>query len=167
MPHNTAWSAAAGAAPAASRAHRTDCPSVRQPCHSHVIASARALFIERGFAATTIADVAQTANVSTQFIYAAFGGKRGLLAKVVDWTLVGDDEPIPMVQRPSIIAIQREPSITGKCALHAHHTRKVAGDRIHTEEGQDGAGHCEVVSSRVVARSGQAWVIKQACVNDE
>jgi len=53
-------------------------------------------------------------------------GKRGLLAKVIDWTLAGDDEPIPMAQRPSIIAIQQEPSIAGKCALHAHHTRMVA-----------------------------------------
>jgi len=34
-----------------------------------VVAAARALFIERGFAATTIADVAQAADVSTQFIY--------------------------------------------------------------------------------------------------
>jgi AcrR family transcriptional regulator len=89
------------------------------------VASARALFIERGFAATTIADVAQAASVSTQFIYAAFGGKRGLLAKVVDWTLAGDDEPIPMARRPSIIAVQQEPTITGKCALYARHARMV------------------------------------------
>jgi TetR/AcrR family transcriptional regulator, regulator of autoinduction and epiphytic fitness len=94
-----------------------------------VAAAARALFIERGFAATTIADVAQAANVSTQFIYAAFGGKRGLLAKVIDWTLAGDDEPIPMAQRPSILAVQQEPTLTGKCALYARHARMVA-DRI-------------------------------------
>lgn len=88
--------------------------------------SARALFIERGFAATTIGDVAAAAGVSQQFIYAAFGSKRGLLGKVVDWTIVGDDEPIPMAQRPTIVAIQSEPTITGKCALHARHVRLVA-----------------------------------------
>ncbi len=33
MPHNAAWPVAVGAAPSASRAHRTDCPSVRWPCH--------------------------------------------------------------------------------------------------------------------------------------
>jgi AcrR family transcriptional regulator len=91
-----------------------------------VATAARALFIEHGFAATTIADVAQAANVSTQFIYAAFSSKRGLLARVVDWTLAGDDEPVPMAQRPSIIAVQQEPTITGKCALYARHTRIVA-----------------------------------------
>jgi AcrR family transcriptional regulator len=84
------------------------------------------LFIARGFAATTIGDVAAAAGVSQQFIYAAFGGKRGLLSKVVDWTLVGDDEPIPMAERPTIIAIQQERTIAGKCALHARHVRLVA-----------------------------------------
>ena len=88
--------------------------------------AARTLFIERGFAATTIGEVAVAAGVSQQFIYSAFGGKRGLLAKVVDWTIVGDDEPIPMAQRPSILAIQEERSIAGKCALHARHVRQVA-----------------------------------------
>lgn len=91
-----------------------------------VAETARSLFIEQGFAATTIGDVATAAGVSPQFIYAAFGSKRGLLAKVVDWTLVGDDEPIPMAERPSIIAIQQERTITGKCALHARHVRGVA-----------------------------------------
>lgn len=88
--------------------------------------AARALFIERGFGATTIGDIAEAADVSQQLIYAAFGGKRGLLSKVIDWTLVGDDEPIPMAQRPSIIAIQQERTITGKCALHARHVRLVS-----------------------------------------
>jgi hypothetical protein len=36
------------------------------------------------------------------------------------------DGPIPMAQRPSIIAVQQEPTITGKCALYAHHARLVA-----------------------------------------
>lgn len=91
-----------------------------------VAGTALALFTERGFAATTIGDVAAAAGVSQQFIYAAFGGKRGLLSKVVDWTLVGDDEPVPMAQRSSIVAIQQERTITGKCALHARHVRLVA-----------------------------------------
>jgi hypothetical protein len=73
-----------------------------------------------------VGDVAGRAGVSQQFIYAAFGGKSGLLAKVVDWTLVGDDEPIPMAERPSIIAIKQERTITGKCALHARHVRQLA-----------------------------------------
>jgi hypothetical protein len=41
MPHNAAWPAAVGAAPSASRAHRTDCPSVRWPCHPQAFIGVR------------------------------------------------------------------------------------------------------------------------------
>lgn len=91
-----------------------------------VARAALALFIERGFAVTTVGDVAAAAGVSQQFIYSAFGSKRGLLSKVVDWTLVVTAEPIPMAQRPTIVAIQQERTIAGKCALHARHVRLLA-----------------------------------------
>jgi len=120
-----------------------------------VVAAARALFIERGFAATTIADVAQAADVSTQFIYAAFGGKRGLLAKVVDWTLVGDDEPIPMAQRPSILAVQQEPTLTGKCALYARHARMVAARIAQTRQMLRAAADADA-DARAIYQTGEA-----------
>ena len=120
-----------------------------------VVAAARALFIERGFAATTIADVAQAADVSTQFIYAAFGGKRGLLAKVVDWTLVGDDEPIPMAQRPSILAVQQEPTLTGKCALYARHARMVAARIAQTLQMLRAAADADA-DARAIYQTGEA-----------
>jgi AcrR family transcriptional regulator len=91
-----------------------------------VAAAAGKLFVDRGFGATTIAQVAAAANVSPQFVYAAFGSKPGLLTKVIDWALVGDDDPAPMARRPSILAIQQEPTIAGKCALHARHVRLLA-----------------------------------------
>ena len=120
-----------------------------------VVAAARALFIERGFAATTIADVAQAADVSTQFIYAAFGGKRGLLAKVVDWTLVGDDEPIPMAQRPSILAVQQERTLTGKCALYARHARMVAARIAQTWQMLRAAADADA-DARAIYQTGEA-----------
>jgi TetR/AcrR family transcriptional regulator, regulator of autoinduction and epiphytic fitness len=120
-----------------------------------VAAAARALFIERGFAATTIADVAQAAGVSTQFIYAAFGGKRGLLGKVVDWTLAGDDEPIPMAQRPSIVAVQQEPTLTGKCALYARHTRLVAARIAQTLQMLRAAADADA-DARAIYQTGEA-----------
>ena len=46
--------------------------------------AARALFIDRGYASTTIAAVANAAGISQETIYATFGGKRGLLEGVID-----------------------------------------------------------------------------------
>jgi TetR/AcrR family transcriptional regulator, regulator of autoinduction and epiphytic fitness len=86
---------------------------------------ARTLFVEQGYAATTMADVARGAGVSQQFLYASFGSKRGLLAKVIGWTLAGDAEPIPMAQRPSILAVRNESTLAGKCARQSRHVRLV------------------------------------------
>lgn len=120
-----------------------------------VVAAARALFIERGFAAATVADVAQAASVSAQFIYAAFGGKRGLLAKVVDWTIAGDDEPIPIARRPSIAAVQQEPSLAGKCALYARHGRLVAARIAPTLQMLRAAADADA-EARAIYQTGEA-----------
>src|SRR5215211_1748241 len=58
-----------------------------------VVEAARGLFAERGFAATTIADVAREAGVSEQTVYGGFGGKQGLVLALVD--LIDRDSDIP------------------------------------------------------------------------
>jgi AcrR family transcriptional regulator len=68
-----------------------------------VLAAARALFIERGYAATTITAIAQGAEVSSQTVYAQFGGKAGVLKGVYDVTLAGDDSDLPMAHRPEFL----------------------------------------------------------------
>src|SRR4051795_10024314 len=61
--------------------------------------AAERLFLERGYAATTMAAVAEAANVSVETVYKAFGNKPGLVKGVFDVAVVGDDEPVPMMQR--------------------------------------------------------------------
>ena len=51
---------------------------------ARVVASARRLFAERGYGATSIAAIARDAGVSVQTVYAAFTSKRGLLFAVLD-----------------------------------------------------------------------------------
>ena len=69
--------------------------------------AARRLFLERGYAETSMVAVARTAGVSGQTVYNVFGSKAGLLKHVYDVTLVGDDEPIPFAQRPEVQALYR------------------------------------------------------------
>jgi len=54
-----------------------------------VVEEARRLFLERGFAGTTVAMVAQAAGVSVETIYKAFGGKAGLVRAVWEKALEG------------------------------------------------------------------------------
>lgn len=52
--------------------------------HERVLSAAGRLFAERGYAETTIEDVAREAGVAAPTIYATFRAKRGLLAGLLD-----------------------------------------------------------------------------------
>jgi hypothetical protein len=62
-----------------------------------VLRAARRLFLERGYALTTMAAVAASAGVSVETVYKAFGNKAGLVKAVFDSDIVGDDEPVPFL----------------------------------------------------------------------
>ena len=57
-----------------------------QQTRRKVLESARRLFVDRGYAGTTVAAVADHAGVSPETIYMSLGGKRGLLEGVMDIT---------------------------------------------------------------------------------
>jgi len=65
-----------------------------------VIEAATRLFIERGFVGTSIDAIAAAAGVSRATVFTSVGGKGVLLKTAYDVALVGDDEPVPMPQRP-------------------------------------------------------------------
>lgn len=49
-----------------------------------ILVSARKLFAERGYVATSIGDIAADAGVAVQTIYARLGSKRGMLMALID-----------------------------------------------------------------------------------
>lgn len=57
-----------------------------QQTRRRVLESARRLFVDHGYAGTTVAAVADEAGVSPETIYVSLGGKRGLLEGVMDIT---------------------------------------------------------------------------------
>ena len=65
-----------------------------------ILAAARQLFLERGYTATSLRDVAEAAGVARPTVAAAFGSKPALLKQILDEALAGDDEPVPVAQRP-------------------------------------------------------------------
>src|SRR4051794_23313828 len=72
---------------------------------STIVAAAARLFVENGYAETTIARVAAEAGVSAQLVYAAFGGKAGLLAGALDLVAAGDEQPMLLRDRPEALAL--------------------------------------------------------------
>lgn len=65
-----------------------------------VTAAAAELFVSQGYATTSLADVAVRAGVARPTVFAAFGSKAALLRQVLDEALAGDDDPVPVAERP-------------------------------------------------------------------
>jgi AcrR family transcriptional regulator len=69
------------------------------------VEAAGRLFAERGYAGTTIDAVASEADVAVETVYARFKNKRNLLDAFLDVSIVGDAEPVPLLERPAVQAV--------------------------------------------------------------
>jgi AcrR family transcriptional regulator len=72
------------------------------------VSAAARLFVEDGFGTTTIDGIAEAAGVSRKTVFTAVGGKVELLKLAIDWAVAGDDEPVPLAERPEIERLFRE-----------------------------------------------------------
>ena len=82
-----------------------------------VILAARDLFERDGFRPTTIAAIAAHAGVSAESVYKGFGSKAALAKAVFDLVIAGDDEPVPVAERPAMQAMRDEPDVRRKIAI--------------------------------------------------
>ena len=73
-----------------------------------IVQAAHDLFVDQGYGRTTIAQVAQTAGVAVETVYAAFGSKPKLLHEVWDVTIGGDDDDVPVHERAEMLAVRAE-----------------------------------------------------------
>ena len=64
-----------------------------------ILAAATELFLANGYVATTLAAVADAADVGVRTVYVRFGTKAELLKRVVDVAIVGDNLPIDVMGR--------------------------------------------------------------------
>jgi AcrR family transcriptional regulator len=84
-----------------------------------VVLAARDLFERDGYRPTTIAAIAAHAGVSAESVYKGFGTKAALAKAVFDIALAGDDEPVPVAERPAMQAVRDEPDVRRKIAMFA------------------------------------------------
>ena len=70
--------------------------------------SARRLFFKRGYAGTTIEEIANGAGVSKESVYSIFGNKQGILAFLLDATVGGKEFPLPVIEQSAAQAIMQE-----------------------------------------------------------
>ena len=70
-----------------------------------VVEAARALFLERGYAATTIEAVSDVSDVPPATVYRLFSSKLGILKALLDGSIAGDDEAVALPDRPHVRAL--------------------------------------------------------------
>ncbi|WP_223164120.1 TetR/AcrR family transcriptional regulator [Nocardioides mesophilus] len=90
-----------------------------QVTRADVLAAARELFTDLGFAATTVADIARRAGVSVDTVYAGVGRKPDLLIAVIDVELAGGGEPVPARERGYVRAIREAATAEAKIRVYA------------------------------------------------
>jgi len=70
------------------------------------------LFCERGYAATTMAEIAEAAGVAVQTVYFGFHTKPALLSRAYEIAVGGEAEPLIPEQQPWYAEMRATPDIT-------------------------------------------------------
>jgi AcrR family transcriptional regulator len=74
-----------------------------------VVEAARTLFVDRGYRATTIEAVSDRSDVPPATVYRLFSSKLGILKALLDVSIAGDDQALPLLDRPEVGALFAEP----------------------------------------------------------
>ena len=88
---------------------------------ARIVEVAGRLFVERGYAATTIPAIAGEAGVAVETVYRSASGKAGLLADAVRAAVAGGAEraEVPVTERPAIRRINDEPDPVRQLQMYA------------------------------------------------
>ena len=115
------------AAPAKRRYHAPRRQAAKEETRRTILASARSTFLERGYAATTMAAIADGASVAVDTVYATMGNKPAVFRLLVETALSGSAEPVTALERDYVQAIRDEPRPAKKLALYARALRAIHG----------------------------------------
>lgn len=85
-----------------------------------VLAAANDLFVDSGYAATTVAEIAQRAGVSLDTVYATVGRKPALLRELVETAISGTDQAVPAEQRDYVARMRAADSAQDMITIYAH-----------------------------------------------
>jgi len=92
--------------------------------------AATALFLDQGYAATTMSAIAEHAGVHPDTVYTSVGAKPALFRLLVETALSGQDHAVPATERDYVREMRAEPDAARKLTGYA-----AAVSRIHARLG--------------------------------
>jgi len=141
-----------------------------------ILSAATRLFADNGWTGTGMRDVARAARVSVETVYSNFGSKGALLREALDVAVVGDDEPVPLSDRPEFRALaegdaRARAEATGRL-LAVMHRRTAALYRVLQHAATADAEMAELMrtnqaSERAQVREGVRAVSRRAVTETE
>jgi AcrR family transcriptional regulator len=90
-----------------------------------ILEAAQRLFERDGYSATSMAAIAAEANVSLKTVYVTFESKSGVLRALWHLLLRGDEEPVPVAERPWFRAVLDEPDPARQLRLNVRNAKLV------------------------------------------
>jgi AcrR family transcriptional regulator len=84
-----------------------------------VLVAARELFLDQGYRATTVSQIAERAGVAVDTVYASVGRKPQLLRELVETALSGTDQVVPAEQRDYVQQIRAASDARAKIVRYA------------------------------------------------
>ncbi len=88
-----------------------------------ILGAAQRLFERRGYAATTMAAIAEEAGVALKTVYVAFETKSGVLRALWNLRLRGDSDALPVSEQPWYREVVDEPDPERQLRLNARYSR--------------------------------------------
>ena len=79
--------------------------------HWRIVEAAHRLFTSQGYASTTMGQIAEAAGVAVQTVYFVFHTKAALLARAIDFAVMGKETPRPPEEQPWYRAMRDAPGI--------------------------------------------------------
>lgn len=99
-----------------------------------ILEAAERLFANHGYVGTSVAEIAEEAQVALKTVYAVFGTKAEVLRALWNLRMRGDEEPVPMPERTGYREIVDEPDPQRRLALVARNTRILRERTAHLTE---------------------------------
>ncbi len=84
-----------------------------------IINTARRMFLDKGYAATTMPAIAKAAGVALDTVYATVGKKPALFRLLIEMAISGSDAAVPAEEREYVQAIRAEPDAARKLRIYA------------------------------------------------
>jgi AcrR family transcriptional regulator len=114
--------------PPPSAPRRYDSPIRRQRAmetERRILTVAAAAFAENGYVGTSLAAIASAAEVNPRTVYKVFGTKVGLLSRLVDVAMVGDQASVPVAERSWALDAFTAPTGSERTGAFAAAVRRV------------------------------------------